>query len=417
MGESLASFPIAYVAAVFPRVSETFVYREVRGLRKRGWSVTAVSLNPAEAVKELEDLERDRVVVYGREIRSTLLGAARELFAHPIRSAATLGTAIGDAIWPGERLSVSGRLKLPMQAIAGMGLARRLRQRGVRHVHCHFAHAPTSVGMYAAMQMGIPFSFTGHANDIFQRRAILKTKLRRARFVACISRWHQSFYNTKCADMVNKYEVIRCGVEAGEAKELSPGDGQLRILTVCRLVEKKGIDTLIGAAAELNRRGIHLRLTIAGEGPDRQRLEKLAAELGCGQWLAWLGAVANSRVFSLLKEADVLALPCREDSRGDRDGIPVVLMEAMASGTPVVAGNLPAIGELVEDGVSGLLVEGNKPAALADKLAMLWANPDLSGRLAEEGRRRIATEFSLGTTLDLLERRFVAGQNLRESRN
>lgn len=413
----MASFPIAYVAAVFPRVSETFVYREVRGLRKRGWSVTAVSLNPAEAVKELEDLERDRVVVYGREIRSTLLGAARELFAHPIRSAATLGTAIGDAIWPGERLSVSGRLKLPMQAIAGMGLARRLRQRGVRHVHCHFAHAPTSVGMYAAMQMGIPFSFTGHANDIFQRRAILKTKLRRARFVACISRWHQSFYNTKCADMVNKYEVIRCGVEAGEAKELSPGDGQLRILTVCRLVEKKGIDTLIGAAAELNRRGIHLRLTIAGEGPDRQRLEKLAAELGCGQWLAWLGAVANSRVFSLLKEADVLALPCREDSRGDRDGIPVVLMEAMASGTPVVAGNLPAIGELVEDGVSGLLVEGNKPAALADKLAMLWANPDLSGRLAEEGRRRIATEFSLGTTLDLLERRFVAGQNLRESRN
>ncbi|MGA2441339.1 MAG: glycosyltransferase family 4 protein [Tepidisphaeraceae bacterium] len=410
MGESLASFPIAYVAAVFPQMSETFVYREVRGLRQRGWSVTAVSLNPAAAVKELEDLERDRVVVYGLEIRSTLLGAARELLAHPIRSAVTLGTAIGDAIWPGERLSAIGRLKLPMQAIAAMGVARRLRRSGVRHIHCHFAHAPTSVGMYAAMQMGIPFSFTGHANDIFQRRAILKTKLRRARFVACISRWHQSFYNTKCPDTSNKYEVIRCGVEAGEAKESSAGDGRLRILTVCRLVEKKGIDTLIGAAAELNRRGIHVRLTIAGDGPDRQRLEKLAAELGCGDWLAWLGAVANSRVFSLLKEADVLALPCREDSRGDRDGIPVVLMEAMASGTPVVAGNLPAIGELVEDGVSGLLVEGNKPAALADKLAMLWGNPDLSRRLAEEGRRRIATEFSLGTTLDRLERRFVAAR-------
>jgi len=371
-----------------------------------------VSLNPTASVSELEDLERDRVVVYGRETRSTLLGAACELLSHPVGSAVTLGTAIGDAIRPGERLSVKGRLKLPMQAIAGMGLARRLRQRGIRHIHCHFAHAPTSVGMYAAMQMGIPFSFTGHANDIFQRRAILKTKLRRARFVACISRWHQSFYNSRCPDTQDKYEVIRCGVELGEAKESSPGEGPLRILTVCRLVEKKGIDTLIGAGVELNRRGIPVKLTIAGEGPERQRLEKLAAELGCGGWLTWLGEVANSRVFSLLKEADVLALPSREDSRGDRDGIPVVLMEAMASGTPVVAGNLPAIGELVEDGVSGLLVEGNKPAALADKLAMLWGNPDLSRRLAAEGRRRIASEFSLGTTLERLERRFAAGQGI-----
>jgi glycosyltransferase involved in cell wall biosynthesis len=403
-------WPLAYVAGTFPLTSETFVYREVRGLRQRGWPVTAVSLNPAAAVSELEDLQADRVVVYGWATRATLLGAASELPSHPIRSAVTLGTAILDAVWPGERLSLSGRLKLPMQAIAAMGLARRLRQAGVRHIHCHFAHAPTSVGMYAAMQMGIPFSFTGHANDVFQRRAILKKKLRRARFVACISRWHQSFYESKCRDTTNKYEVIRCGVELGETKEPGPGVEQLRILTVCRLVEKKGIDTLIGAGAELNRRGIHARLTIAGEGPDRRRLEKLAAELGCGDWLAWLGEVANSRVFSLLKEADVLALPCREDSRGDRDGIPVVLMEAMASGTPVVAGNLPAIGELVEDGVSGLLVEGNRPAALADKLAMLWGNPDLSRRLAQEGRRRIASEFSLGTTLDRLERRFAAGQ-------
>jgi glycosyltransferase involved in cell wall biosynthesis len=405
-------WPLAYVAGTFPLLSETFVYREVRGLRQRGWKVTAVSLNPAAVVSELEDLERDRVVVYGPQIRSTLLGAARELPAHPIRSAMTLGTAIGDAIWPGERLSVGGRLKLPMQAIAAMGLAWRLRQSGVRHIHCHFAHAPTSVGMYAAMQMRVPFSFTGHANDIFRRRAILKKKLRRASFVACISRWHQSFYDSKCPDRSGKYEVIRCGVELGETKEPAPDEGQLRILTVCRLVEKKGIDTLIGAGVELNRRGIPVKLTIAGDGPERERLEKLAAELGCGDWLTWLGEVANSRVFSLLKEADVLALPCREDSRGDRDGIPVVLMEAMASGTPVVAGNLPAIGELVEDGVSGLLVEGNKPAALADKLAMLWGNPDLSRRLAAEGRRRIASEFSLGTTLERLERRFAAGQGI-----
>jgi len=99
-------------------------------------------------------------------------------------------------------------------------------------------------------------------------------------------------------------------------------------------------------------------------------------------------------------------LPCREDSNGDRDGIPVVLMEAMASGTPVISGDLPAIRELVEDGKSGILVEGNNAGLLADKLAMLWGNPELRQRLATEGHRKIETEFSLATNLDRLEKRF-----------
>ena len=141
-----------------------------------------------------------------------------------------------------------------------------------------------------------------------------------------------------------------------------------------------------------------------------EQIEDLAAELQTGDRLSWLGAVENSKVFSLLRDADVLVLPCRQDSNGDRDGIPVVLMEAMASGTPVIAGDLPAIRELVEEGVSGLLVEGNNPAALADKLAMLWKDPDLRRRLAEGGRKRIESEFSLAMNLDRLERRFIGAQ-------
>lgn len=408
MGEHVERFPIAYIAAEFPRVSETFVYREVRGLRKRGWSVTAISLNSAAAKgEELKDLFADRLLVYGSGLRSTVAAAAGEAARHPIRAILTLATAIRDAFHPEERLGAMARVKLPFQAIAAIGLAGQLRPRRVRHIHCHFAHSPTTVGMYAAMQLGIPFSFTGHANDIFQRRALLKIKLRRSAFVACISRWHQSFFNSKFTDRSDKYEVIRCGVETGAAHDCNRDETGMRILTVCRLVEKKGVDTLIGAAAELNRRGIPARLTIAGDGPDGGRLKKIAAELQCGDWLVWLGEVSNSQVPELMKNADIFALPCRPDSKGDRDGIPVVLMEAMAGGTPVIAGNLPAIGELIADGVSGLLVEGNKPSLLADKLTMLWKDPALARRLASEGRKRVEGEFSLETNLERLERRLM----------
>jgi glycosyltransferase involved in cell wall biosynthesis/GT2 family glycosyltransferase len=404
----IEKFPIAYIAGEFPRLSETFVYREVRGLRNRRWNVSAVTLNPVEkSGGELDDLIADRITLYGVRMRDTLQSAAREAARHPIQFAITMGTAIRDAIDPKERFPVKSRLKLPMQALAAVGLAGQLRERKIRHIHCHFAHAPTTIGMYAAMQLKIPFSFTGHANDIFQRRAILKLKLRRSAFVSCISKWHQSFFNSKYPDRTGKYEVIRCGVEPGEAREFSRNGEALRILTVCRLVEKKGIDTLIAAAAELKGRGVPIRLTIAGDGEDRERLKKTAGDLHCGDWLVWLGEVSNSRVPALMKQADVFALPCRQDSKGDRDGIPVALMEAMAAGTPVVAGDLPAIGELVSDGVSGMLVESGNAQQLALTLATLKENVDLRRKLAAGGRKKIETEFSLETTLNRLERRFA----------
>ncbi len=408
-------WPLAYVAGRFPLLSETFVYREVRGLRARGWPLVAVSLNvPPPPPSELADLEQSRIIVYSRQYPVMALRIAAEFARHPWRWLRTLLTATKDAAIPNERTPIVTRLKLPLQALAAISLANQLRNLGVRHIHCHFSNAPTTIGMYAAMQLRIPFSFTGHANDIFQRRSILRIKLRRAAFVACISQWHRGWYSSRQPDPSRKYEVIRCGVDPHPGllpeHRKSGKDGTLKILSVCRLVEKKGIDTLLIATAELNRRGIMARLCIAGDGPDRRRLEKIAEERNCRDQINWLGAVENAKVFSLLDEADIFALPCRQDSKGDRDGIPVVLMEAMASGTPVVAGDLPAIGELVEDGVSGLLVKANDSAALADKLAMLWGDPKLRQRLAEAGRKKVESEFSLAMNLDRLERRLTAAQ-------
>ena len=407
---------IAYLAARLPALSETFVYREIRELRRRGWLVSAASLNsptPAPgggAADPLDDLREALIVLYGRRTAATLGAALLEMARRPGRSATTLITALRDSLHPGEPLSFPGRIKGVAQAVVALGLARALRTRGVRHVHCHFAHSPATVGMYAAMQLGIPFSFTGHANDLFQRRALLGRKLERARFVACISRWHRAFYSEIYGRDPGKYVVIRCGVDVDVWRPRDPGyvsGPTFKILTVCRLVEKKGTDTLIEALSSLDRqfRG-SWELTIAGDGPDGARLRSLARDLGCHERIRWLGPVENSQVRELLAEADALVLPCRADSSGDRDGIPVVLMEAMACGVPVIAGDLPAIRELVDGTGSGLLVPGAQASTLAEALTRLRADASLRRSLSIGGRALIEDEYSLSGNVSRLETYF-----------
>jgi glycosyltransferase involved in cell wall biosynthesis len=398
---------IALIAATFPLPSETFVYREVRDLRQRGWTVETVSLNDAPPNREgYGDLFESRIVVYGSGLAATLAGAAMEILSHPIQALKTLLMSVRDLIDPGEATPAKMRMRLPLQALAAIGLAHRLRGARVQWIHCHFAHAPTTVGMYAAKQLAVPFSFTGHANDLFQRRCLLLRKLQRAALVSCISRWHSAWYQSICPGISAKCELVRCGVDTYDwrpPENRRPAD-RLRIVTVGRLVEKKGIDTLIQAFRELNRRDIPATLAIAGTGEQESRLRALAAANGSDP-IQWLGEMDNAKVPALLADADVLALPCRDDAKGDRDGIPVVLMEAMACGLPVVSGDLPAIRELIDDGVSGLLVPGSQADALADALAKLAADPDLRRKLGAAGRRKIEAEFSLTTNIDRLEAR------------
>jgi glycosyltransferase involved in cell wall biosynthesis len=262
--------------------------------------------------------------------------------------------------------------------------------------------------MYAARQLGVPFSFVGHANDLFQRRRLLRTKLRRAAFVSCISEWHRALYQSIEPARDAQYHVIRCGVGTDTYAPRATDDATaptLNVLTVCRLVEKKGVDTLIRALADAGtRHRLDWRLTIAGDGPQRDELRQLARSLDCGARIEWLGAVDNTRVPALLAAADVFALPCRVDRNGDRDGIPVAMIEAMACGVPVVAGDLPAIRELIRHDDTGLLVDGADAAQTADALGRLASSPTDRRRLGDAGWRWVVAEFSLATNIDRLER-------------
>ncbi len=396
--------PIAYVAGIFPARSETFVYREVRELRQRGWDVRAVSLRdgPDDEGDDLRDLKSNRLIVYGSGQWKTMLGFLREWIDHPIIAARTIATALTDAIAPREPMKADARLRLLIGALAGIGLAGRLREIRTRHLHCHFAHAPTTVGMYAAMQLGVSFSFTGHANDLFQRRSLLTRKLERAAFVACISQWHRQWYRELEPADDSVYALVRCGVDTQSwtrpPKTLDES-GVIRILTVCRLVPKKGVDSLLRAIATTPQ----WHLTVAGDGPQRQPLEQLAQELGVKDRVAFLGGVSNDQVRQQMQTTDLFALACHPDADGDRDGIPVVLIEAMACGVPVVAGDLPAIRELVSNGVSGLLADGANPASMAHAIRNLSTNPDLREKLSADGRAVVQREFGLDANISRLE--------------
>ena len=394
---------LLYVAAQLPKRSETFVYRELMGLRDAGWPVATLSLRSPEADlgdARLDQLASETAVVY-RRASSMLPAALRELFTHPLRSLRTVASAVGLALRPGDIHGLH-RIKLLAQVFGVLSVAEQVRRAGVRHVHAHMAHGPTSNAMLLAWHLDVPFSFTGHAVDIFSRRTLLLTKLQRAAFCACISEWHRTFYQDELVRAgaprlaEQRLPVVRCGVDISEFVPVdSRRPGRLRMLTVGRLIEKKGFDLLLRALAAQSEDAPDFECVIMGGGEESEALAALCEELGLEDRVTFTGAVPNHEVRERLQHADLFVLPCRVAKSGDRDGIPVVLMEAMASGVPVVAGDIPSIRELVRDDHSGLLVEPESVDMLAHAIGRLLGDHEVRARLADGGRARVVEEFSL----------------------
>ena len=392
-----------YIASRLPSRSETFVYREVIALRNFGLEVVTASVREPETGlgdEELELMARSSFVVY-KGVFAVIRDLYAELFRDASRTCRTVVTALHDSLdchgYSPSRLS-----KTLVHAVSGISLARRIRCSAVRRIHAHMAHVPTSIAMYASMHGGIAFSFTGHGADLFRDASVLKSKLVRASHVVCISLWHRAVYYRLHRRPVHEYPLVRCGVDPGnwggaedESDHAAAGlEFVPMILSVARLVPKKGIDVLVRALGRMLHRGVAFRAVVAGDGPELESLKSLAGECGIARHMEWAGAIDHSKVAALIRRSAVFALPCVIASDGDRDGIPVVLMAAMASGVPCVSTDFPAIRELIEDGVSGRLVPAEDHGALEQAICELISDPAARVAMGAAGKEQVESEFS-----------------------
>ncbi len=378
--------PVLYVLKRFPRLSETFILRELLGLESCGVELLVDALLAPEdgpTHPELADL-RAAVRYLPRHPhlrdRDVLRAHARVAARHPWRWAALALRSRRDGSW--RRFVQAGLV------------ADRVRREGAGHVHAHFATAACEVATMAAHLAGVSASVTAHAKDIYHRdnAGHLARRLAGARAVVTVSAHNVAHLESvlsaagQCADIRH----IANGVQPGPAAD--PGASRT-LLCVARLVPKKGVDLLVSAAALLLDRHPHLKVDIVGDGPLREALLAQIERSGLSARVRLLGSVTSAEVATAMRSARAVVLPCRIDADGDRDGMPTVLVEALALGVPVVSTDVVGIGELVTDGETGLLVAPEDAAALATALDRLLSDPAMAARLGANGRRLVQRRF------------------------
>ncbi len=399
---------IAYLAPEIPALSATFVTSEILQLEKLGFKVLPVSVHRPGVLARgpgEDELAGRTQYLYATQNAALLRESILLFLTAPGRFTATMLMALGDACSTG--LKFHTRLGLLYRFMAAGKLARMLKHAGCRHLHAHFAHIPADLAMYAARLAGISFSFTCHANDLFQRGWLLRQKVERARFTVTISDYNRKFLAQQGAAQ-KKIHVIHCGVDCSRfLPDFSERNIAVpRVGTLGRLVEKKGVDVLLRACALLKARDIPFHLEIAGDGPDRHMLEALSAKLGLASSVEFLGGLTHTGVADWMKGLTLFTLACRKDSSGDMDGIPVVLMEAMAGGTAVVSTRITGIPELITNGRAGLLAAPNNAEDLARVIGQVLTDAPLRDRFRHAAVERVADEFNLAKSVDMLSQLF-----------
>jgi glycosyltransferase involved in cell wall biosynthesis len=413
---------IGIVVKRWPRLSETFVLNEILGLERAGLKLRIYALmHPHEPAVHAAIDEVQAPVSYLRTGSGADLGVLVRaqlalLFTRPRSYLRTLAYVLA------RRRHRSTFVHL-FEAARLIGL---LREHGVSHVHAQFAHGPTSVAHFAYLLGDIPFSFTGHAKDLYLSAPdLLAVKISAARFVATCTAHNVAYLrNLVPAEDHAKIHLVYHGVETQRFRPPPAAEGPremgtaspVRMISIGRLVEKKGFAYLVRACALLRQRGHGFTLGIYGTGPQRDELARLVDALRLGDVVQLQGSCTQDVLIDRYREADLFVLSPHVLENGDRDGIPNVLMEAMAIGLPVVATTVSGIPELVEHDRSGLLVSPRDEFALSDALERLLDplhGPALRARLGSGARQRVIERFDaalhLKRMVELLDRETRAG--------
>ncbi len=419
---------IGFILKGYPRLSETFILNEILLLERLGFKLHIIAMrNPGEttvhdSVKQVRacvtyipdyfwpfffafikanvKLWWRKPGVYWRAFRFALFRSLRQFSSSTIKRFAQAAYLVENHLYarPGSRFE-------PIT---------------IAHLYAHFSHGPTTVAYFASQLTGIDYSFSAHAKDIYlQEHDFLSLKVDAARFVVTCTEFNKKYLQEVSG---NATSVFRCyhglNIDAFTVPLRKRASTSANIISVGRFVPKKGFPILIQALHRLRQEGLSFHCDIVGSGPMKDELLQQIKALGLSDSIKLVAPMPQNELLEYYRRADLFALACEVQEDGDRDGIPNVLVEAMAMGIPAVSTAISGIPELVENGVNGFLVPEKNPAALAEAIGKLLRRPELAERIGLAGRARVEEEFDALRNVEkigMLLRGAMSGQKLTEA--
>jgi glycosyltransferase involved in cell wall biosynthesis len=397
-------FALGMILKGYPRISETFISNEILLLEQLGFGIHLFSMRKGRESFTHGSVQHIRARV--DYLPETLLGPLPKFLYHNIQLAAKKPKTYAAALQTARRRFLRTRKSATIKHLlqAGYLVHHLLPTSGVIHLHAHFAHSPTSVAMFAAQLGALPFSFTAHAKDIYTSDpAQLREKIALAKFVVTCTDYNRRHLLKLSTGIPVEIRRIYHGIDtelfAGQKNWRSKPTAPYQILTVARLIAKKGLPTVYRALKILCDQGIALQHTLIGDGEDRRKILALIKDLGLASVTRWLGTQPHEVVLDHYRRADVFVLGCEVAPNGDRDGIPNVCLESMAMGVPVVATDVSALSELVQNEQTGLLVPPGRPDGLAEAVLRMITDENLRNQIIPAARQRVLCDFDNKTLI------------------